>query len=101
MRFLAKVTFPHEPFNTYVKDGSIGDRMMGILHDLKPDAAYFTEMGGKRTGIFIVNLTQESQMPGIAEPFFVIFGADFEWHPAMVPDDLGKSGLAEMAKKFV
>ena len=100
MRFLAKVTFPHEPFGSYVKDGSIDGKMMGILNDLKPEAVYFTEMEGKRTGIFIVHMDDASKMPAIAEPFFITFGADFEWHPTMLPEDFGKASLGEIGKKL-
>lgn len=100
MRFLAKVSFPHEPFSTYVKDGSIDGKMMGILDELKPEAAYFTEMNGKRTGIFIVHMDEASQIPMIAEPFFITFGADFEWHPTMLPEDFAKANLRDIGNKL-
>lgn len=101
MRFLAKVSFPHEPFNGYVKDASINGKIMGILNELKPEAAYFTEMNGKRTAFFIFHMDEASQMPGIAEPFFITFGADFEWHPTMMPEDFAKANLEDIGKKLV
>ena len=39
---LMQVKFPIEPFNTYVRDGSIGAKMQKIMADLKPESAYFT-----------------------------------------------------------
>ena len=39
MRILLRVTFPHEPFNTFVKDGSAGGKMKRILDEQKPEAA--------------------------------------------------------------
>jgi hypothetical protein len=100
MRFLLKISMPHEPFNGYVKDGSCDGKMQSILNKLKPEAAYFAEMNGKRTGILIVNMTETSQMPSIAEPWFVTFGADIEFHPVMLPEDLAKSGLAEIGRSL-
>ena len=100
MRTLIKATFPHEPFNTLVKNGSCGQKMKRILDDLKPEAAYFTEFNGKRTGMFIVNLADPSKIPAIAEPFFLTFNADVEFHPTMTPEDLAKAGLEALGKKW-
>jgi hypothetical protein len=54
MRTLTKVSRPDEPFNTGVRDGSAGVPMGGTLAELRPEAAYFAEAGGRRTGILIV-----------------------------------------------
>jgi hypothetical protein len=35
-----------------------------------------------------------SQIPAIAEPWFLAFNATIEIHPVMVPDDLAKAGSA-------
>ena len=35
-----------------------------------------------------------SQIPAIAEPWFLAFNASLELHPAMTPDDLAKAGSA-------
>ena len=43
MRMLLHARFPHEPFNTAVKNGTVGEKMKRILDDLKPEAVYFTE----------------------------------------------------------
>jgi len=100
MRFLLKVTVPNEPFNTYVKDGSIDKKMQAILGDTKPEAAYFTEFNGKRTAILIVNMDSLSQIPAIGEPWFLNFNADVEFHPAMSGEDLGKANLSDIGKKW-
>ena len=100
MRFLIRVSMPHEPFNSYVKDGSAGAKMGKVMNELKPEAAYFMDMDGLRTGILIVNMDNTSQIPAIAEPWFLLFDADVEIHPVMLPDDLMKADLAALGKKW-
>ena len=100
MRFLIRVSMPHEPFNSYVKDGSAGAKMGKIMNELKPEAAYFMDMDGLRTGILIVNMDNTSQIPAIAEPWFLLFDADVEIHPVMLPEDLMKADLAALGKKW-
>jgi hypothetical protein len=43
-----------------------------------------------------------SDLPGIAEPWFLAFNAEIEAQPAMTPEDLQKAGPAieAAAKKF-
>ena len=100
MRFLMKVSMPHEPFNSYVKNGSAGAKMGQIMGELKPEAAYFVEMNGHRTGIIIINMNDVSQIPHYAEPWFLLFNADVQFHPVMSPDDLAKAGLETLGKKW-
>lgn len=100
MRMLIKATMPHGPFNEAVRDGSAGEKLQRILEALKPEAVYFTEDGGHRCGILIVNLEDASQIPAIAEPFFLNFEADVEFHVVMSPEDLGRAGLDELGQQW-
>jgi len=68
MRMLLNIRIPHEPFNAFVRDGSIGELIERILAEMKPEAAYFTEQNGTRGAIFVVNLEEPSQIPKFAEP---------------------------------
>jgi hypothetical protein len=95
-----KVKLPIEPFNTYVKDGSVGAKMQKILGDAKPEAAYFTAVDGHRGGIIVVNLEDPSKIPSLAEPWFLTFHAHVEFHPVMTPEDLGRAGLEALGKKW-
>jgi hypothetical protein len=48
MRMMLKFTLPVEKSNTAINDGSLGKTMDSILNKLKPEAAYFTPLDGKR-----------------------------------------------------
>ena len=100
MRILMNVRIPHEPFNTLVKEGTAGEIIARILDDLKPESIYFTEQGGTRGAVAVINIDNPSQIPSFSEPFFLNFNADCEFRIAMSPEDLGKAGLAELGKKW-
>jgi hypothetical protein len=100
MRMLVKVKMPHPEFNAAVRDGSAGQKIGRILDELKPEAAYFTEMQGQRGAILIVNVDDPSKVPAIAEPFFLQFNADVEFHIVMSPEDLQRAGLEALGKKW-
>jgi hypothetical protein len=100
MRMLMQVKFPIEPFNTYVRDGSNGAKMQKIMADLKPEAAYFTAVDGHRGGILVVDMDDPSKIPALAEPWFLVFNAHLEIQPTMTPEDLGRSGLEALGKKW-
>ena len=61
---------------------------------LKPEAVYFTDDKGQRTAFLFLDMRDASQIPAIAEPWFLAFNASIEIHPVMVPDDLAKAGSA-------
>ena len=100
MRMLIDFDLPIEPFNTYVRDGSAGDRIAKIMDDLKPEAVYFTEQDGKRGGVMIIDVASPSDVPRIAEPFFLTFNAEVRFHVCMTPDDLAKAGLDDLGDKW-
>ena len=100
MKTLMIVSMPHAPFNAAVKDGTAGAKLKKIMDTLKPEAAYFTELCGKRTGVFVVNLTDTSQIPSLAEPWFLTFEADVQFHPTMTPADLERAGLDKLGKQW-
>lgn len=100
MRMLLTVKFPHEPFNTLVRNGEVGKIMNRILDDLKPEAAYFTEQDGTRGGIFVIQLSKPSDVPRFAEPFFLKFNADCKFRIVMVPEELQEAGLEKLGSKW-
>jgi hypothetical protein len=92
MRFLLKVNIPVESGNAAAKAGKLGTIIQSILADLKPEAAYFTADNGQRTGFIVFEMQDPSQIPAIAEPWFLAFNASIELYPAMIPADLAKAG---------
>lgn len=100
MRMLLRVELPMGPFNAAVKDGSIGPKIQSILDDAKPEAVYFTEMNGNRGAIMIVDLEKPSSVPKLAEPWFLQFDAQVEFHIVMKPEDLQEAGLEGIGKKW-
>jgi hypothetical protein len=102
MRFLLKVNIPVEAGNKAAKAGELGARIQAILADQKPEAVYFTDDNGQRTGFIFLDMQNASQIPALAEPWFLAFNAHVEFHPVMVPDDLAKAGPAieQAVRKF-
>jgi len=100
MRMLIHVKLPHEPFNSKVRDGSVGKTIERILGETKPEAVYFTEYDGRRGAIMIVDLADPSGIPALAEPWFLSFNADVSAHIVMSPEDLGRAGLDALGKKW-
>ena len=92
MRFLIKIELPVERANVLAKEGTLGKKIQSIVEDQKPEAAYFVAYNGKRTGFLFLDVQEPSQLPAIAEPWFLAFNADFEATPAMNLEDLMKAG---------
>ena len=100
MRTMMIVRLPHEPFNAALRDGTADAKMERIMDAIKPEAVYYAALDGKRTPILIVEMADPSQIPVLAEPWFMTFGADVEFHPVMTQEDLEKAGLAALGKKW-
>lgn len=92
MRCILKVTFPVEKGNEAMKSGKLQKTIKSIVDELKPEAAYFTAERGQRGGIFVLDLKDPSQIPMVAEPFFLALNASVELLPAMTLEDLMKAG---------
>jgi hypothetical protein len=102
MRFLVKVNIPVEAGYQAARAGKLGATIQSILADLKPEAVYFTDDSGQRTAFIFVEMNDASQIPAIAEPWFLALNARIEIHPVMIPDDLARASAAieAAAKKY-
>ena len=100
MRMIMNVRIPHEPFNTLTKEGKSGEILKNIIQELKPEFIFFTEQGGTRGAVAIIDVNDASEIPSFSEPFFLNFNADCEFRAAMSPEDLGRAGLEDLGKKY-
>ena len=99
MRMMLKITIPVEAGNKAIRDGSLPKVMQAAMQSLKPEAAYFLAEDGLRTGLFFFDMRDASQIPAIAEPFFMGMNAALTLTPVMNPEDLQK-GLEQAARNF-
>lgn len=103
MRMLLRVSIPVEAGNAAAKAGTLGPTIERILSALKPEAAYFfADDNGNRCGAVIFDMTDSSQVPAVAEPWFLAFNAQIKLQPVMTPQDLAKAGpsIAAAAKEY-
>jgi hypothetical protein len=91
MRMMLKVNLATDKANALVRAGKLGSTIRSILEEIKPEAAYFVADKGQRTGFLFLNLADSSEIPRIAEPWFLALDADVDMRPAMNPDDLAKA----------
>jgi hypothetical protein len=103
MRMLLRVSIPAETGNAAAKAGTLASTVEKILADLKPEAAYFmTDDNGNRSGSIVFDMKESSQIPSIAEPWFLAFNATLSFRPVMNPEDLAKAGpsITKAAKQY-
>src|SRR5271168_677956 len=103
MRMLLRVSIPVDAGNAAAKAGTLGSTVEQILADLKPEAAYwYADDSGNRSGSIVFDMKDPSEIPAVAEPWFLAFNAKVSLRPVMTPEDLGKAGpsIGEAAKKY-
>jgi hypothetical protein len=102
MRTMLKVNMSTDAANDLARQGRLGETIRSILDDLKPEAAYFSDDNGERTGFIFFDLADPSQIPAVAEPWFLALNAKVSFRPVMNTDDLGKAipGIERAVKKF-
>jgi len=90
MRMLLRVSIPVQAGNVAAKHGTLGPTIQRILADLKPEAAYFfADDSGQRSGSIVFDMQDPSQIPAVAEPWFLAFNAQVSIRPIMNLQDLG------------
>ena len=94
------MSWPVEAGNAAAKNGF--EVVPQILEEQQPEAAYFIAEDGNRTAHLIINMDEPSQLPAIAEPWFLALSASIETTPAMVAEDLQKAdpAIEQAVKKY-
>ena len=73
------------------------------MADLKPEAAYsFADDDGQRSCFIVFDMKDTSQIPALAEPWFLAFNAKISLRPVMNPQDLVTAGpsITKAAQKY-
>jgi hypothetical protein len=97
MRMMLKVSIPVESGNKSIADGTLPKTVMDFLAKFKPEAAYFVAEAGKRTGYFFFELADATDIPSVAESFFMNLNAAIELTPAMNAADM-REGIEKAMK---
>ena len=103
MRMLLRASIPVETGNAAAKAGTLGSTVEKILADLKPEAAYFfADDNGCRSASIIFDMKDTSEIPAVAEPWFLAFNATVSFRPVMNPQDLAKASgsISKAAEKY-
>ncbi|MFC0599087.1 hypothetical protein [Streptomyces palmae] len=97
MRTLLTVRMNTQSANEAIRNGSMAQLVQQTMEKLKPEAAYFTTVGGRRTALFVFDMAESSQMPAVAEEFFLELDADVSYQPVMDFEDL-RRGMAALQR---
>ncbi|AZM76506.1 hypothetical protein NC239_17410 [Streptomyces sp. G3] len=95
MRVLLRATLDTEKANEAIRSGKLPEVISRTLDQLKPEAAYFGPVGGRRTALLVFDMQDSSELPPTGEPFFTELNAEVEVSPIMNADDLRK-GLSQL-----
>jgi len=92
MRTLLRVTADVEASNRSVADGTLAQVINSTIEKLQPEATYFLTSEGCRSCLIVFDLKDPSDIPAIAESFFMTMNAKVDFTPVMNADEL-KKGL--------
>jgi len=97
MRMLLRVSIPVETGNAAAKAGTLGTTIEQIVADLEP-----ANDDGQRSCSIVFDMKDTSQIPALAEPWFLAFNAKISLRPVMNPQDLVTAGpsITKAAQKY-
>ena len=94
MRTLVRITPDIDKGNAAILDGTFEHLIAQTVDRLNPETAFFFADHGKRTANFIFDMADSSDIPSVAEPWFLKVGATVEFFPCMNGDDV-RIGIAK------
>jgi hypothetical protein len=95
MRMMMNISIPVEGGNAAIRSGKLSSLVQKMMTEVKPEAAYFTaDDHGNRSGIFVFDMKESSELPKLAEPWFLGLNAQVTFRPAMTPQDFAAAAPA-------
>ncbi|MFD5554801.1 MULTISPECIES: hypothetical protein [unclassified Streptomyces] len=95
MRVMLRATLDTEKTNELRRNGKLSEMIQQTMDELKPEAAYFLPMGGRRTCLMVLDMADSSDLVPLGEPFLTDLGAEVEVLPIMNAEDLQR-GLGKL-----
>lgn len=99
MRMMMKVAIPVQAGNKSIAEGALPKLMMSFIEQHSPEATYFVAEGGQRVALFFFDLKEPSDIPVVAERFFMDLDASIELTPAMSPEDMSAGADKAMKRR--
>ena len=97
MRMMLRISMPTDGSNRALKDGLVAKLVQQTVEALRPESCYFGPEGGQRTAYFFFDMKDSSQMPAIAEPWYLATNALIDIQPVMNADEL-RAGLEKIPR---
>ncbi len=88
MRMMMKVSIPVEYGNKCITEGYLQQSVMKFVEKFHPESSYFITENGERTAMFYFETKDASEIPSIAEPFFMNLHAKVNLTPVMNLEDM-------------
>jgi len=73
-----------------IRSGEMMKAFTAFVEKYKPEAVFFTNFDGMRTGFCVFEMKSQHEMPLIAEPFFDL-GYTVQFAPCMTPEDFQRA----------
>ena len=95
MRMMVTVELDTPTGNEAISNGTIAKVLPQIMEQLRPEAAYFLPLGGRRGVVLFVDVPDPSAIVTTAEQFWQQLNAKVEMTPCMSADEL-EEGLRRL-----
>ncbi len=93
MRMFLNIRIPNQLINMLILEGTVGDVIGKIMEECQPEVIDFTEQDGARGAIAVVEVATASDIPTLAESWFLKLDATCQFQIATTPGDLQKAEL--------
>ncbi len=97
MRMLVRIRVDTKKSSEAIKSGELPQIIGRFMERAKPEVAYFTIDGGKRTSFYVIDMQKSSEMPPLFEEAFMKLDAEIEVTPVMTPEEL-REGFSQMPR---